>query len=112
MVRSWPVPVFVAVTVTFGMAAPVGSVIVPARPEVPADWPINVGTNKANNRVSASKAMTCERSKVVFFIVSLRIAGTSFTGAVAVSMTRRIANSPQDTLACNPFIGIVFEISA
>ena len=38
------------VTVTFGMAAPEGSVIVPAKADVPADWAIRYGTAVVNKR--------------------------------------------------------------
>src|SRR5579859_2906612 len=73
MVRVWPVALFVIVTATLGTAAPEGSVTVPAKPEVPEDCAIKAGINSANNSVSARVAVTCERSKVLIFIVSPKL---------------------------------------
>ena len=42
------------------MAAPDGSVMVPARPEVPADCAIKDGTQIANNRVKSAINASCE----------------------------------------------------
>ena len=59
------------VTVTFGMAEPEGSVMVPLRPDVPADYAIKDGTQIANNRVNNATQASREHSSVLNLIVSL-----------------------------------------
>ena len=58
------------VTVTFGMAAPDGSVIVPLRPDVPADCAIKDGMQIANNRVKSATRASREQSSVLDLIYS------------------------------------------
>jgi hypothetical protein len=72
-VRLWPVSLLVMVTVTFGMATPDGSVMVPLRPDVPADCAINEGRQTANNRVKIATNASCEQSSVLDLMVPLSL---------------------------------------
>jgi len=63
------VSLLVMVTVTFGIAAPEGSVIVPLRPEVPADCAIKDGTHIASKRLKTANTASCVRSSVLDLIV-------------------------------------------
>ncbi len=68
-VRTCLVSLLVRVTVTFGMAAPDGSVIVPLRPDVPADCAIKDGTQIANIRIKTANTASCVQSSVLDLII-------------------------------------------
>ncbi len=62
VVRLWAVALLVMVTVTFGMAAPDGSVIVPTGPKFRDDWAIRNGEQIANNKVKIATKASREQS--------------------------------------------------
>ena len=64
-VRTWPVVIDVAVTVTFGMEAPEGSFTTPARPEVPADCARSDGAATSNNEAIVNN---CTHFRLLDFI--------------------------------------------
>src|ERR1700678_2807745 len=68
-VRVWPVSLLVMVTLTFGTAAPEGSVTVPVKPEVPDDCAMRDGTEIATRTVSSAAKASREQSSSLDFIV-------------------------------------------
>jgi hypothetical protein len=76
------------ITVTFGTAAPDGSVIVPAKADVPADCPITRGAQIANNKVKIATQASREQSSVLDFIIHF-----SFKSLIINTLRRRRAKA-------------------
>jgi hypothetical protein len=69
------------VTVTLGIAAPDGSVTVPAKPEVPADWASNVGadmTKSINSKAIASHILSGFLNLILWFSFELWASSEEF----------------------------------